>query len=115
MLCLIGMNGTALFTTWGSPFIVILELDLAQETHNKHDPTTNTQWQPLVSFAKSSRVPITNIKAIQYPQLTKFTGEIPSMKLFESEKTLAFLDIQPLSRGHSVILPLRPPPPPPST
>lgn len=24
------------------------------------------------------------------------------MKLFESEKTLAFLDIQPLSRGHAV-------------
>ncbi|KAE9975388.1 hypothetical protein BLS_002617 [Venturia inaequalis] len=31
-------------------------------------------------------------------------GEIPSMKLFESDKTLAFLDIQPLSRGHSVRL-----------
>jgi diadenosine tetraphosphate (Ap4A) HIT family hydrolase len=30
------------------------------------------------------------------------TGEIPSMKIFESEKTFAFLDIGPLSRGHSV-------------
>jgi diadenosine tetraphosphate (Ap4A) HIT family hydrolase len=29
-------------------------------------------------------------------------GEIPSMKIFESEKTFAFLDIGPLSRGHSV-------------
>lgn len=28
------------------------------------------------------------------------------MKLFESDKTLAFLDISPLSRGHSVRLPL---------
>lgn len=37
-------------------------------------------------------------------QLTRLpsTGEIPSFKLFESEKTLAFLDIQPLSRGHAV-------------
>lgn len=30
------------------------------------------------------------------------TGEIPSMKIFESERTFAFLDIGPLSRGHSV-------------
>ncbi|KAJ9647162.1 Adenosine 5'-monophosphoramidase [Coniosporium tulheliwenetii] len=32
-------------------------------------------------------------------------GEIPSMKLFESDKTFAFLDIQPLSYGHSLIIP----------
>ncbi|KAF2239435.1 HIT-like protein [Viridothelium virens] len=32
-------------------------------------------------------------------------GEIPSMKLFESEKTLAFLDIQPLSAGHALVIP----------
>ncbi|KAK1831190.1 HIT family protein 1 [Podospora conica] len=32
-------------------------------------------------------------------------GEIPSLKLYESEKTLAFLDIQPLSRGHALIIP----------
>lgn len=29
-------------------------------------------------------------------------GDIPSFKLFESDKTLAFLDIQPLSKGHAV-------------
>ena len=29
-------------------------------------------------------------------------GDIPSFKLFESDKVLAFLDIQPLSRGHAV-------------
>jgi len=29
-------------------------------------------------------------------------GDIPAFKLFESEKVLAFLDIQPLSRGHAV-------------
>lgn len=29
-------------------------------------------------------------------------GEIPSFKLFESERVFAFLDIQPLSRGHAV-------------
>ncbi|KAL2278003.1 hypothetical protein FJTKL_14972 [Diaporthe vaccinii] len=32
-------------------------------------------------------------------------GEIPSFKLFESEKTLAFMDIQPLSKGHALIIP----------
>jgi hypothetical protein len=32
----------------------------------------------------------------------QWLGEIPSMKLFESERTFAFLDIQPLSKGHSV-------------
>jgi diadenosine tetraphosphate (Ap4A) HIT family hydrolase len=35
-------------------------------------------------------------------------NEIPAFKLFESDKTLAFLDINPLSRGHSV---RRPPAP----
>jgi diadenosine tetraphosphate (Ap4A) HIT family hydrolase len=29
-------------------------------------------------------------------------GEIPCFKLFESDKTLAFLDIGPLSKGHAV-------------
>ncbi|KAI1080296.1 HIT domain-containing protein [Whalleya microplaca] len=32
-------------------------------------------------------------------------GEIPSFKLFESDKTLAFLDIGPLSRGHALVIP----------
>ncbi|KAI5361307.1 Putative histidine triad (HIT) protein [Septoria linicola] len=32
-------------------------------------------------------------------------GDIPSMKLFESEKTLAFLDINPLAYGHALIIP----------
>ncbi|KAK1638114.1 HIT-like domain-containing protein [Colletotrichum phormii] len=32
-------------------------------------------------------------------------GEIPCFKLFESEKTLAFLDINPLSRGHALVIP----------
>ncbi|KJX98795.1 hit family protein 1 [Zymoseptoria brevis] len=32
-------------------------------------------------------------------------GEIPSMKLFESEKTLAFLDINPLAYGHALVIP----------
>ncbi|KAI4752954.1 HIT-like protein [Aureobasidium sp. EXF-3400] len=35
-------------------------------------------------------------------------GEIPSMKLFESDKVFAFLDINPLSYGHAVSLPLFP-------
>lgn len=37
--------------------------------------------------------------------LTAAAGEIPSMKLFESDKTFAFLDINPLSKGHAVSKP----------
>ncbi|KAI4125845.1 MAG: hypothetical protein LQ338_004050 [Usnochroma carphineum] len=32
-------------------------------------------------------------------------GEIPSFKLFENERLLAFLDIQPLSYGHTLVIP----------
>ncbi|KAI9868416.1 MAG: Adenosine 5'-monophosphoramidase [Trichoglossum hirsutum] len=32
-------------------------------------------------------------------------GDIPAFKLFESERVLAFLDIQPLSRGHALVIP----------
>ncbi|OCT52827.1 Hit family protein 1 [Cladophialophora carrionii] len=33
------------------------------------------------------------------------TGEIPSFKLFENDKVLAFMDIQPLSKGHALVIP----------
>jgi len=32
-------------------------------------------------------------------------GDIPSYKLVETEKIFSFLDIQPLSKGHSLIIP----------
>ncbi|KAH7129323.1 HIT family protein 1 [Dactylonectria estremocensis] len=32
-------------------------------------------------------------------------GEIPCMKLFENEKVLAFLDIGPVSKGHTLVIP----------
>ncbi|PNY30032.1 Hit family protein 1 [Tolypocladium capitatum] len=32
-------------------------------------------------------------------------GEIPCMKLFETQQTLAFLDIGPLSKGHALVIP----------
>ncbi|PSR97746.1 hit domain-containing protein [Coniella lustricola] len=32
-------------------------------------------------------------------------GDIPSFKLFESDKTFAFLDINPLSKGHALVIP----------
>ncbi|KAI8953251.1 HIT-like domain-containing protein [Xylaria longipes] len=32
-------------------------------------------------------------------------GEIPAFKVFESDKTLAFLDIGPLSKGHVLVIP----------
>jgi histidine triad (HIT) family protein len=33
------------------------------------------------------------------------SGEIPSYKVYEDSSTLAFLDINPVSRGHTVVLP----------
>ena len=33
------------------------------------------------------------------------TGEIPSYKVAESEKFLAFLDINPLANGHTLVVP----------
>ena len=33
------------------------------------------------------------------------SGEIPSYKIFEDDFTLAFLDINPVSRGHTVVIP----------
>lgn len=32
-------------------------------------------------------------------------GEIPSFKLFEDDKTLAFMDINPINPGHALIVP----------
>ncbi|KAI5289934.1 Adenosine 5'-monophosphoramidase [Ascosphaera aggregata] len=32
-------------------------------------------------------------------------GEIPSFKLYESSKVFAFLDIQPTTRGHALVIP----------
>jgi histidine triad (HIT) family protein len=35
-------------------------------------------------------------------------GEIPSHKVYEDEAVLAFLDINPLSRGHTLVIPKEP-------
>ena len=35
-------------------------------------------------------------------------GEIPCHKVFEDDKVLAFLDINPLSRGHVLVIPKEP-------
>lgn len=35
-------------------------------------------------------------------------GEIPAHKLYEDEKVLAILDIGPLSRGHTLVIPKEP-------
>ncbi|MBD3215901.1 MAG: HIT domain-containing protein [Candidatus Lokiarchaeota archaeon] len=32
-------------------------------------------------------------------------GQIPSKKVFESDKNIAFLDIRPISTGHTVVIP----------
>lgn len=34
-------------------------------------------------------------------------GEIPSTKIYENDKVLAFLDISPMERGHTLIVPRR--------
>ena len=33
------------------------------------------------------------------------TGEIPSYKIYEDEKTLAFLTIRPQTKGHTLVIP----------
>ena len=33
------------------------------------------------------------------------SGEIPAVKLYEDDETLAFLDIKPNTRGHALIIP----------
>jgi histidine triad (HIT) family protein len=35
-------------------------------------------------------------------------GEIPSHRVYEDEKVLAFLDVGPLSRGHLLVIPKEP-------
>ncbi len=35
-------------------------------------------------------------------------GEIPCHKVYEDEKVLAFLDIMPLSKGHTLVIPKEP-------
>jgi len=35
-------------------------------------------------------------------------GEIPCFRVYEDEKVFAFLDINPLSRGHTLVLPKEP-------
>lgn len=32
-------------------------------------------------------------------------GELPSFRVYEDEKVLAFLDIHPVSRGHTLVIP----------
>ena len=36
------------------------------------------------------------------------TGAIPCHKLYEDERVLAFLDINPVSRGHALVIPKEP-------
>ena len=35
-------------------------------------------------------------------------GEIPCHRIYEDEKVLAFLDVNPLSRGHTLVIPKEP-------
>jgi histidine triad (HIT) family protein len=35
-------------------------------------------------------------------------GQIPSFKVYEDERVFAFLDINPLSRGHTLVVPKEP-------
>ena len=75
---------------------------------------TQQQWQ-LASSARSSKVCPLSLSILSPRHLLQcfnfikidhdwvsFTGDIPSFKLFESERVFAFLDIQPLSKGHAV-------------
>jgi len=46
------------------------------------------------------------------PETTIFTkilrGEIPCHRVYEDEHVLAFLDVNPLSRGHTLVIPKEP-------
>lgn len=56
-------------------------------------------------------VPPYNIKMLDYPTVPDcifckiVTGEIPCHKLYEDDDVLAFLDIGPLSAGHTLVIP----------
>lgn len=67
---------------------------------NKHHYCKCQRWL-RVSFAKSSRVCryYLHTRAVA---LTYRLGDIPSFKLYDSAKVFAFLDINPLSKGHAV-------------
>ncbi|MDL2363483.1 MAG: HIT family protein [Patescibacteria group bacterium] len=36
------------------------------------------------------------------------SGEVPSHKIYEDDKTLAFLDINPVQPGHTLVIPKKP-------
>ena len=56
-----------------------------------------SKWPPTVSSAASSRVYYSQIEVHMRCLMTDDNaGEIPSMKLYDSDKTFAFLDINPL-------------------
>lgn len=48
------------------------------------------------------KLPTSDLLMLMIMMVRGSVGEIPSFKLFESERVFAFLDIQPLSRGHAV-------------
>ncbi|CCF56418.1 hypothetical protein KAFR_0B01190 [Kazachstania africana CBS 2517] len=51
----------------------------------------------------SSAAPVAHDAACIFCKIIK--GEIPSFKLIETKYTFAFLDIQPTSRGHTLVIP----------
>lgn len=64
---------------------------------NHHFPAySQLLWFRSFPDSKSSRIWDTPTESLFA------TGEIPAFKLYESDKVLAFLDIQPLSSGHAV-------------
>ncbi|KAJ4365768.1 Protein-lysine N-methyltransferase efm5 [Neocucurbitaria cava] len=66
---------------------------------------TGERMETLVTDKLYGKVALSTTMAAACIFCKIIRGEIPSMKIFESEKTLAFLDIGPLSKGHSLIIP----------
>lgn len=60
---------------------------------------------PLLSLALRTLMAVEWLQEHERTLSYILTGDIPSFKLFESDKTLAFLDINPLSKGHAVCHP----------
>ncbi|KAI5204196.1 N-6 adenine-specific DNA methyltransferase-like protein 2 [Aureobasidium subglaciale] len=72
----------------------------------KLDPALTVRWLAKTWEAPLKLVQCTGerMESLAHKLYGK-AGEIPSMKLFESEKVFAFLDINPLSYGHALVIP----------
>lgn len=70
----------------------------------------SSEWKKfLISLPILVRNPITQKNLIMATVFTKIiNGEIPSYKIAEDEHHYSFLDINPISKGHTLVIPKEP-------